>query len=85
MVDTAPPSPQAPQHSYDKIAYRQRWEIEAFFPKLKQWRRIATRYDKRAATFLGFVEIASVSSGRRSVPRNCFASVPTLTCAKLRV
>lgn len=30
------------QHSYDRIAYRQRWGIEGFFDKLKQWRRIAT-------------------------------------------
>ena len=31
-----------------------------FFAKLKQWRRIATRYDKLAATFLGFVKLASI-------------------------
>jgi transposase len=29
------------QHRYDRIAYRQRWGIEGFFAKLKQWRRIA--------------------------------------------
>ena len=33
------------QHAYDKIAYKNRWGIEGFFAKLKQWRRIATRYD----------------------------------------
>lgn len=48
------------QHSYDHFAYRQRWSIEGFFAKLKQWRRIATRYDKLAETFLGFVKIASI-------------------------
>ena len=48
------------QHAYDKIAYRNRWGIEGFFAKLKQWRRIATRYDKLAATFLGFVNLASI-------------------------
>jgi len=48
------------QHRYDNIAYKDRWGIEAFFAKLKQWRRIATRYDKRAETFLGFVKLASV-------------------------
>ena len=48
------------QHAYDKIAYRNRWGIEGFFAKLKQWRRIATRYDKLAATFLGFVKLASI-------------------------
>lgn len=48
------------QHRYDKIAYRQRWGIEGFFAKLKQWRRIATRYDKLAANFLGFIKLASI-------------------------
>lgn len=48
------------QHRYDRTLYKQRWGIEAFFAKLKQWRRIATRYDKLAANFLGFVKIASI-------------------------
>lgn len=48
------------QHHYDDIAYKDRWGIEAFFAKLKQWRRIATRYDKRADTFLAFVKLASI-------------------------
>lgn len=48
------------QHDYDRIAYRQRWGIEGFFAKLKQWRRIATRYDKLAQNFLGFVKLASI-------------------------
>ena len=46
--------------SYDRIAYKQRWGIEGFFAKLKQWRRIATRYDKLAANFLGFIKLASI-------------------------
>ncbi len=48
------------QHRYDRIAYKQRWGIEGFFATLKQWRRIATRYDKLAANFLGFVKLASI-------------------------
>jgi transposase len=48
------------QHRYDRIAYKQRWGIEGFFAKLKQWRRVATRYDKLAANFLGFVKLASI-------------------------
>lgn len=48
------------QHSYDAIAYQERWGVEAFFAKIKQWRRIATRYDKTAATFLGFIKLASI-------------------------
>jgi transposase len=45
---------------YDVIAYKQRWGIEGFFAKLKQWRRIATRYDKIAANSLGFIKLASI-------------------------
>lgn len=48
------------QHRYDQIIYKDRWGIESFFAKLKQWRRIATRYDKLAANFLGFVKLASI-------------------------
>jgi transposase len=48
------------QHHYDKIAYKNRWGIEGFFAKLKQWRRIATRYDKLASHFLGFIKLAAI-------------------------
>ncbi|MBW8733487.1 MAG: IS5 family transposase [Asticcacaulis sp.] len=48
------------QREYDQIAYKNRWGIEGFFAKLKQWRRIATRYDKLAANFLGFIKLASI-------------------------
>ena len=36
---------------YDKVLYRERNRIERFFNKLKQFRRLATRYDKLARTF----------------------------------
>lgn len=45
---------------YDCIAYKNRWGIEGFFARLKQWRRIATRYDKLASNFLGFIKLASI-------------------------
>ncbi|WP_268747907.1 transposase [Sphingomonas sp. ERG5] len=48
------------QRSYDRIAYKQRWGIEAFFARIKQWCRIATRCDKLADSFLGFVKLASI-------------------------
>lgn len=48
------------QHHYDRIAYRQRSGIEGFFAKLKQWRRIATCYNKLAKTFMALVKIASI-------------------------
>jgi transposase len=37
---------------YDKALYKQRHKIENMFAKLKDWRRIATRYDRCAHTLL---------------------------------
>ena len=44
---------------YDKALYRERNRIERFFNKLKQFRRIATRYDKLAKTFFAAVLLVS--------------------------
>ena len=43
----------------DKHLYKERHTIECCFGKLKQFRRIATRYEKTAASFLGMVHLAS--------------------------
>ena len=40
---------------YDRYLYKARHLIENFFAKLKQYRGIATRYDKRAINFLGSI------------------------------
>jgi transposase len=45
---------------YDKDIYKSRHLIENFFTKLKQYRAIATRYDKTAQNFLGAVYMASI-------------------------
>jgi transposase len=44
---------------YDKDLYKDRRLIENFFAKLKQYRAIATRYDKTASYFLGAIYMAS--------------------------
>ena len=44
---------------YDKELYKARHLIENFFAKLKQYRAIATRYDKRARNFLGAIYLAA--------------------------
>lgn len=44
----------------DGNIYVLRNRIERCFNKLKNWRRLATRYDKTAESYLGFVLIASV-------------------------
>ena len=45
---------------HDKALYRQRHKVENMFGKLKDWRRIATRYDKLAAIFASAVFIAAI-------------------------
>ena len=55
-----PPNPTRKHpHAYDAEAYKARNAIERMFGRLKDFRRIATRYDKRADTFLSAVFIAA--------------------------
>jgi transposase len=44
---------------HDEVLYRERNCIERCFNKLKHFRRIATRYDRRAAHFLAFLCLAA--------------------------
>ncbi len=46
------------QYAYDKTLYRQRHRIENLFARLKDWRRIHTRYDQCADIFFAAVIIA---------------------------
>jgi len=48
------------QRECDWWMYKERHLIENFWQKIKQFRRVATRYDKLAKSFLGFVYLASV-------------------------
>ena len=45
--------------TYSKKRYKQRNLIERCFNKLKHFRRIATRYDRRAIHFLAFLHLAA--------------------------
>lgn len=42
---------------FDAEAYRDRNRVERLFAKAKQFRRVATRYDKLRATFLGLLHL----------------------------
>jgi transposase len=44
--------------SFDAEIYKDRNTVERGFGRLKQWRAIATRYDKYATTYLGGVMLA---------------------------
>lgn len=54
-----PKSNRTVQREYDKELYKARHLIESFFQKLKQFRAIATRYDKTARIFLGAIHLAA--------------------------
>ena len=45
--------------AYDFEAYKKRNTVERCFNKLKHFRRIATRYDRRAVYFLSFLHLAA--------------------------
>src|SRR5918997_1083465 len=50
--DPPPPEP------LDRVAYRERNRVERLFAKLKEFRRVATRYEKLKQTFLGMIHLA---------------------------
>ena len=45
---------------YDKTRYRNRNQVERFFNRIKQCRRVATRYEKTIENFAGFVWLAAL-------------------------
>jgi len=45
--------------NYDRVLYKERHLVENFFSKIKEFRKISTRYDKLADTFLSFVYFAA--------------------------
>ena len=49
------------QREYDKELYKARHLIENFFEKIKQYRAIATRYDKTARNFLAAVYLVAAA------------------------
>ena len=52
-------SDQPRQPSFDRAAYRGRNQVERSVGRLKQFRRVATRYDKRAVNYLAWVTLAT--------------------------
>ena len=47
------------QYKYDKLIYKQRNVVERAFSKLKDWRRISTRYDRSATIFFSAICLAA--------------------------
>jgi len=48
------------QSYYDKHTYKERNLAERFINRIKQYRRVATRYEKTARNFLSFVHVAAI-------------------------
>ena len=53
-------SDQPRQRRFDKVAYRERNQVERTINRLKGWRRVATRYEKRDVNYLAMVTIAAI-------------------------
>ena len=51
---------EAGPHEYDRALYRERPLIERTINRLKRFRRVATRFEKRSATYLAMVTIAMI-------------------------
>ena len=47
------------QHPHDRTLYKLRHRVENMFGRLKDWRRVATRYDRCAHTFMSAIVIAA--------------------------
>jgi transposase len=45
---------------YDKHIYKERHLVECFFNKIKQFRRVFSRFDKKSSSFMGFLAFASI-------------------------
>lgn len=46
--------------TYDQVVYKERHLIECFFNKIKHYRRVFSRFDKKALNFLSFLHFVSV-------------------------
>jgi len=58
IIPTRKDQPRNPH--FDRAAYRERNRVERLINRLKQFRRVATRYEKRACNYLAMVTIAAI-------------------------
>ena len=59
QVHAPPKSNRTEPLDYDTELYKLREKVERFFNNLKQFRRIATRYEKLSQTFLAFIHLVA--------------------------
>lgn len=51
---------QGPDFCFDPVVYRERNKVERLVNRFKGFRRIATRYDKRAVSYQGWLTLAAI-------------------------
>jgi len=51
---------QGPDICFDAAAYKERNKVERLINRFKNFRRIATRYDKRAISYAGWLTLAAI-------------------------
>ena len=88
MANIPPKSNRTDPICFSLYLNRARNRVERLFNRIKQCRRVATRYDRLAANYLAFVQLASISYGcalmsprlsttladfeRRGIPKSVF-------------
>jgi transposase len=71
-----PRSSRTVRRDYDKVLHKERNLVERMVGDLKHFRRVATRYDKPARSFLSFVQLAAVTYGSSKCRQNlAFCSI----------
>jgi transposase len=61
---------------FSPYLYRARNLVERFFNRIKQCRRVATRYDKLAANYLAFIKLAAIRVWLRAYESTPFCNGP---------
>jgi transposase len=51
---------ESPDPALDRAVYRERNAVERLINRLKQWRHVATRYEKRAANYLAMLAVTAI-------------------------
>ena len=54
-----PANARHPAVAYDRAAYGRRYRVEQLWGRLKEWRAVATRYEKTAASYVGVLHVAA--------------------------
>jgi transposase len=70
-IGAAPVVPSNPTHlavPYDRTAYARRHRIENLWGRLKEWRAVATRYDKTGESYLGCLHLVAALDWLRNRP-----------------